>query len=134
MVPESEYPYTAFADKCFVPYDGKIKVLSYTTVPAKSATALKTAIAKQPVSVTVAAGGYAFQHYINGVITDTTCGTALDHAILAVGYGVENGVEYYIVKNSWGTGWGDKGYIKLAMVSGKGICGVQMEPLYPNGV
>ena len=75
IVPESEYPYSGFADKCFVPFDGKIKVLSYTTVPKNSASALKAAIAKQPVSVTVNAGSYAFQHYFKGIITDTTCGT-----------------------------------------------------------
>jgi len=56
----------------------------------------------------------------------------LDHAVLAVGYGSEDGQEYWLVKNSWGSSWGEDGYIKLAIVEGPGICGVQMGPLYPT--
>mgnify|MGYP002631748453 FL=1 len=62
----------------------------------------------------------------------TACGTSLDHAVAAVGYGTEGGQEYYIVRNSWGASWGDAGYIKIAAVEGKGICGIQMESLYPS--
>lgn len=100
-------------------------------MPSKSVSALKAAIAKQPVAVTVDAGDYAFQHYMGGIITDTTCGTKLDHAVLAVGYGVENDTEYYIVKNSWGAHWGEDGYLRIAAVEGNGICGIQMMSLYP---
>ena len=54
-----------------------------------------------------------------------SCGTNTDHAITAVGYGTENGEEYYLVRNSWGASWGDKGYIKIAAVDGgPGICGI----------
>lgn len=132
MVTESEYPYTAFSDKCFVPYDGKVKVESYTNVPKNSVSELKQAIAKQPVAVTVSAGSYPFQHYFKGIITDTSCGTDLDHAILAVGYGTENGTDYYIVKNSWGGHWGEDGYVRIAQVDGEGICGIQKMSLYPE--
>lgn len=132
MVLETEYPYSGFADTCFAPYTGKIKVKKYTNVPAKSVSALKEAIAKQPVAVTVSAGNYAFQHYMGGIITDTTCGTTLDHAILAVGYGVEDGKEYYIVKNSWGGHWGESGYVRIGQVEGDGICGIQKMSLYPE--
>lgn len=73
-----------------------------------------------------------FQSYTSGVLDSTACGTSLDHAVLAAGYGVENGLNYWLVKNSWGTSWGDNGYIKLAAVDGEGICGVQMAPVYPG--
>jgi len=69
--------------------------------------------------------------YKSGVLNNTNCGTTLDHAVLAVGYGVENGENYWLVKNSWGTSWGENGYIKIAAVDGQGICGIQMGPLYP---
>lgn len=45
----------------------------------------------------------------------------MNHAVLAVGYGVENGVPYWLIKNSWGADWGDKGYFKMEM--GKNMCG-----------
>ena len=44
--------------------------------------------------------------------------------MLAVGYGSENGQEYYVVKNSWGADWGDHGFIKLAIEDGAGVCGI----------
>ena len=86
---------------------------------------LKAAIATQPVAVTLDASGYPFMHYFGGIITDDTCGKSLDHAVLAVGYGIEDGVEYYIVKNSWGADWGEKGYVRVGAVEGAGICGIQ---------
>ena len=58
------------------------------------------------------------------------CGTSLDHGVLAVGYGTENGTEYFLVKNSWGASWGDKGYVKIAMADN--ICGVSSQPSYPT--
>ena len=71
---------------------------------------------------------YAFEHYSFGIITDdNTCGTDLDHAVLAVGYGVDNGQPYYLVKNSWGEDWGEDGYFRIGMNGdGPGVCGIQM--------
>lgn len=128
---EKNYPYSGIADTCFARYTGPVKVQSYTKVPKNDKDQLLAAIAKQPVSVTIDAGAYPFQHYFSGIITDETCGTTLDHAVLAVGYGVENGTEYYIVKNSWGSDWGEKGYVRIAAVDGAGICGIQELALYP---
>lgn len=62
------------------------------------------------------------------------CGTALDHGVVAVGYGTENGTDYWLVRNSWGTTWGESGYIKLqrnAVESFAGKCGIAMEASYP---
>lgn len=72
--------------------------------------------------------------YHSGIYDNTGCGTNLDHAVLAVGYGTDadSGLEYWLIKNSWDVSWGDEGYMKMAIVDGDGICGVQMNPLYPT--
>ena len=70
--------------------------------------------------------------YSSGILDSNACGTNLDHAVLMVGYGTDNGTDYWLVKNSWGTSWGESGYIRLEIVSGKGICGCQMEPVFPT--
>ena len=62
---------------------------------------LKTALHQGPVSVAIEADQFAFQSYTSGVITKG-CGHDLDHGVLAVGFGTENGIEYFLVKNSWG--------------------------------
>ena len=106
--------------------------MSYETVSPNIVSQLKAAIDNGVVSVTVEADQMVFQQYHSGVMDSTKCGTNLDHAIAAVGYGTEGGQEYYIVRNSWSAGWGDNGYIKIAAVEGRGICGIQMENSYPT--
>ena len=77
----------------------------------------------------------AFMLYQSGVMTNAAgCGTDLDHAVVAVGYNTEGPVPYYIVRNSWGTDWGENGYINLEIIEGEGTCGVQIEPQYPNSL
>ena len=128
---ESEYPYTARDGTC-KQKTGHVTVNSVAQVQARSTSALMSAIAKGVVSVTVEADRSVFQRYTSGILNSTQCGTQMDHAIAAVGYGNLNGQDYYIVRNSWGTSWGDKGYIKIAAVPGAGICGIQLESLYPS--
>ena len=68
-------------------------------------------------------------HYSGGVITDESCGHDVNHAALVVGYGAENGLEYFLVKNSWGETWGDHGYVKIGVQAGEGVCGIQVAPI-----
>jgi C1A family cysteine protease len=86
------------------------------------------------VSVAIEADQRDFQLYKSGVFTGT-CGTNLDHGVLAVGYGTLDGTDYYKVKNSWSTSWGDQGYIYLGRGTkyngGAGQCGILMEASYP---
>jgi len=102
-------------------------VTAINTVQKYSAAQLKAAINQGPTSVTVEADQTVFQYYTSGVLNSSACGTTLDHAITAVGYGTSGGQEYYIVRNSWGASWGDAGYINIATTAGSsaGICGIQ---------
>ena len=129
----SDYPYTARDGSCsYASAKGQVNVKSIHNVTPQSIDQLKAAIAVGPTSVTVEADTYVFQMYTGGVLNSTSCGTQLDHAITAVGYGNEGGQDYYLVRNSWGASWGDQGYIKIAAVAGKGICGIQQTSLYPS--
>jgi len=105
-------------------------VSSYTHVTENNVDQMKAALATQPLAVSIEADKSVFQGYQSGVLDSTKCGHRLDHAVLAVGWGTDeaSGLDYWLVKNSWATTWGDQGYIKLAIVDGAGICGVQKEP------
>ena len=78
-----------------------------------------------------------FQLYAGGVVKSSHCGTDLDHGVLVVGYGEEDGDAYWLVKNSWGPDWGEDGYVKIARsnsTSDPGVCGIGMQPSFPVAV
>lgn len=115
-------------------------VLKYVDIQKNSDSAMMTALAMQPVSVAIEADQKAFQLYSSGVFT-SACGTTLDHGVGLVGYGSLNGVDYYILRNSWGASWGVGGYMYLGRGNdpatgrpynnGAGQCGVLGEASYP---
>ena len=133
---EADYPYEAGTNACFAEYDGPVQVNAVNPVTSKSEAQLMAAIALGPTSVTIDAGSDVFYHYTSGVISDSSCGTSLDHAVTAVGYGTDEatGLDYYLVRNSWGSGWGDQGYVKIARgpANDWGICGIQEISVYPT--
>jgi len=129
---ESDYAYTARSGTCKYKQTTSTHVVSYKNVQSRSVTQLKAAIAQGPTSVTIEADRSAFQSYTSGILNTAACGTSLDHAVTAVGYGTQDGQDYYIVRNSWGASWGMGGYINIAAVDGAGICGIQLESLYPT--
>jgi KDEL-tailed cysteine endopeptidase len=127
---EAAYPYTAKdgtckASSCSVSADSKI--LGYKDV-THTENSLGAAVDVQPVSIAIEADQSGFQLYKSGVFCGT-CGTNLDHGVLAVGYGTD-GSDYWKVKNSWGTSWGEQGYIRICRNSDK--CGIANEPSYPT--
>jgi C1A family cysteine protease len=71
--------------------------------------------------------------YKGGIISSSSCGTNVDHAVNLVGYGSENGKDFWIVRNSWGTSWGEKGYFRVARSDkdGPGVCGILKMSSYP---
>jgi C1A family cysteine protease len=98
-------------------------------VAANDQIALKEAVSNGPVAIAIEADTRYFQSYASGILTAATCGTSLDHGVLIVGYGEESGQKYWLVKNSWGTTWGDAGYVKIARsdsTNDEGICGISM--------
>lgn len=131
---ERDYPYTGEDGICDARRRDRhvVTIDSYEDVPRNNERALWRAVAHQPVSVAIQANERPFQLYAGGVF-DEECGTQLDHGVLVVGYGHENGTDYWLVKNSWGAAWGDQGYIKLArtLQAGPGKCGIAMLPSYP---
>ena len=131
---EEEYPYTATGGSCTTGCKGAVSINACLNVPANNQMALKEAVSMGPVSIAIEADTRAFQMYSKGVITGTSCGTNLDHGVLVVGYGEENGIKYWLVKNSWSNTWGDQGYVKIERSDSEndpGVCGIAMQPSFP---
>jgi len=132
---ESSYPYQAKKGSCQTSFQTAIPsggVTGYNKVGGlfgANKNDMMSAVQQQPVSIAIQADQQSFQSYQSGVLT-ANCGTQLDHAVLAVGYGTENGQDYWLVKNSWGTSWGDAGYIKIG--SDTNQCGVLNQAGYPS--
>lgn len=132
---EASYPYVAKDGVCQeanctagIPKGG---VTGFKDVTAKDEQALLEAVSKQPVSVAIEADESAFQLYKGGILSEK-CGTKLDHGVLIVGYGTEDGVDYWKVKNSWGATWGEQGYIRMKRgIPQDGECGIKDGPVYP---
>lgn len=118
LVTEGEYPYVARDQGCQRD-GGSIKISGFIDVPG--CTNLQNALAQRPVSVAVDASNWSL--YKGGVLS--TCGSAINHGVLAVGMTGE----FWKVKNSWGRFWGEDGYIRLAMGNTCAICDY---PSYPT--
>jgi len=128
---EASYPYKAKNGQCqysscslAIPAGG---IAGVTHVQKNSASSLQSALNKQPVAIGIQADQSAFQFYSGGILTGT-CGTQLDHSVLAVGYDTSS--NYWLVKNSWGASWGDNGYVKISMDGDK--CGILDDASYPQ--
>jgi cathepsin L len=112
-----------------------IKISSCYDVKPNDQVSLKGAVAQQPIAVAIEADTRYFQSYSSGILTSSSCGTNLNHGVLIVGYGTENNIPYWLVKNSWSSSWGDNGYVKIARsesVNDPGICGIAMDPSFPS--
>ncbi|GJV13190.1 senescence-specific cysteine protease SAG39-like protein [Tanacetum coccineum] len=136
LTTESKYPYKGVDGTCNSneKSNNAATITGHEDVPANSESALLKAVASQPVSVAIDASGSDFQFYSSGVFTGE-CGTELDHGVTAVGYGTsDDGTKYWLVKNSWGTSWGQEGYIMMErdVDATEGICGIAMQASYPT--
>lgn len=130
---EKSYPYEGQNKNCRYKTSGRAATcVSYKTVPTGNETYLeKTVASVGPVSVAIDASLSSFHHYHKGVYYDPNCNPSnINHAVLVVGYGVDKGVPYWLIKNSWGTRWGAKGYIRMARNRGN-LCGIASLASYP---
>jgi len=106
-------------------------VIGFKDVPPQDEHALMEAVAQQPVSIAVQADQKPFKMYDSGILSQS-CEASVDHAVLCVGYGTEDGVDYWKIKNSWGDSWGEGGYVRIRRgVTGAGECGIDVMPSYP---
>ncbi|KAL5772246.1 hypothetical protein ACOSQ2_012170 [Xanthoceras sorbifolium] len=136
LTTEANYPYEGMENTCKQKNaaEAAATITGYKDVPANNEKALLQAVANQPVSVALEGTDYNFQFYSTGVFTGD-CGTDLDHAVTAIGYGTNtDGTKYWLIKNSWGTRWGESGYMKIQRDSGakEGLCGLAMLASYPT--
>jgi C1A family cysteine protease len=137
---ETDYPYVSGTTKetgtcqsgCSLVKNSGVS--TFVDVVPSSDEEMMKALSLNPVSIAIEADQREFQLYKSGVFTGN-CGTKLDHGVLAVGYGYFEGEDFYLVKNSWSTSWGDKGYIKLGRGAkynnGDGQCGMLLQASYP---
>ncbi|XP_002977181.2 ervatamin-B [Selaginella moellendorffii] len=130
---EAAYPYTGSVGSCNA-NKAKNKVAEITgfkVVTEDSADALMKAVSKTPVTVSICGSDENFQNYKSGILSGK-CDDSLDHGVLLIGYGTEGGMPYWIIKNSWGTSWGEDGFMKIERKDGDGMCGMNGDSSYPT--
>ncbi|KAK2835838.1 hypothetical protein Q5P01_016322 [Channa striata] len=130
----ASYPYTSVdTQPCY--YDNRLAVAhvkEYRFIPKGDEQALADAVATiGPITVAIDADHASFLFYSSGIYDEPSCNpNNLSHAVLLVGYGSEGGQDYWIIKNSWGTSWGESGYMRLIR-DGSNACGIASYALYP---
>lgn len=133
---ESSYPYTGTQGFCrynFADYPAT-KISGFQYVPKNSEADLLKAVANQPVSTGICGSDYRFRFYSSGIL-NVECSAELDHAVTAVGYGTNSdGIKYWIVKNSWGSNWGDNGfgYLLRDITNPQGTVGIAAYATFPT--
>jgi Papain family cysteine protease/Cathepsin propeptide inhibitor domain (I29) len=125
---EADYPYVARDQTCKTKV-GVFKITGFKNVPKRSSAGLAHANLAQPISVSIDAEN--IMKYQSGIYSNPACGESLDHGVLLVGYTPQ----YWHVKNSWGTTWGEQGYIRFGTNAVPdaigGICGILLDASFP---
>ncbi len=131
---EQEDPYKGKNEYCKT-CSSPVKFSGCKIVEENNQLALKEAVAMYgPISVGIQANQSIFRNYKGGIIQDRSCGSNIDHGVLVVGYGEDNGIKYWLVKNSWGEEWGENGYVRIMREDSRnaiGICGIASSVSFP---
>eukprot|EP01132_Coremiostelium_polycephalum_P009931 gene9931-12177_t len=132
---EADYPYLMQNAFCKVNQQSSgVTISGYVNVTSFSEPALQNAVATVgPVAVAIDASAPDYRYYSSGVYYSTVCKNDLDdldHEVLAIGYGTYQNQDYWLVKNSWSTNWGNQGYIMMSRNRGNN-CGIASQPTYP---
>ncbi|CAA7029347.1 unnamed protein product [Microthlaspi erraticum] len=131
---EDAYPYQWKEGICQSNAKPAMQISGFRNVLANNEAALLEAVSRQPISVLVDASVSGFMHYSGGVFDAPDCGISITHAVTLVGYGTtKEGIKYWLAKNSWGTTWGENGYIRLRrdVEWPQGMCGLAQWGFYP---
>lgn len=128
---EESYPYEARRGKCrFKKKNVGATVTGYHKLEKNNEKLLEWVLAVVgPISVFINPHHMHFKFYKDGILDDPECIPYSSHVVLLVGYGVQDGIKYWLLKNSWGHKWGDHGYFRL--IRGKNMCGVAESPSFP---
>ncbi|EGC30864.1 hypothetical protein DICPUDRAFT_40821 [Dictyostelium purpureum] len=129
---EREYPYEYKVGQCRASDKKYSPLANFVMIPRDNEEALANAVATiGPVAVAYDASTREFMQYLGGIYDSPNCQkTRTTHAVIVLGYGTQNGVDYWIIKNSWGSGWGEKGYFRMKRNTGN-RCGVATASSYP---
>ena len=95
-----------------------------------SVNSVKQLMVGSTVGMGIDASSILFKQYEGGILNDASCGIKANHFVNGVGYGTdEDGKSFFILRNSFGTDWGEDGYMRIAMgTDGSGMCGILMYP------
>ncbi|CAG9313014.1 unnamed protein product [Blepharisma stoltei] len=132
LTSNTNYPYKGTKGKCTTKAQNQpvANIISYQTAEANAPNNLMGLVVQQPITVVVQSNQAAWRMYTGGIISQD-CGTDVDHSVLIVGFDNTNNPPYWIVKNSYGPSWGESGYLRIAITSGEGVCGINLYPAYP---
>jgi len=125
LIPEWRYSYTGVDGRCGFKKDWATTFITGFQSVDKGEDNLKAALNEGPVSICLAA--QAFQYYEGGVLK--RCFGLIDHCVQGVGYATVAGDSFWIIRNSWGTSWGEAGFIRIEQ--GHNACQVSNDVTYP---
>jgi len=134
------YPFDGGNEKCLASATPVAGILSYVALPPNNEGSILNAMGQAAVTIGVCADDYEFMYYSSGVFDYKKCCTAINHAVLIVGYGYDDKTnqDYWVVQNSWGATWGENGFIRMLRNtnhpgSSPGMCGLALSASYPLG-